>query len=108
MIKGKITPEELDDLEDVAALQGIAHVPGDCHIPAMSSRVWPATWAAAEKDRRSRFSSRSQASCLASSSVKVIFTTSAGPILEGDAREFQPGWLPVEAPPTPKGSAAAR
>ena len=27
MIKGKITPEELDDLEDVAALQGIAHVP---------------------------------------------------------------------------------
>ena len=26
MIKGKITPEELDDLEDVAALQGIAHV----------------------------------------------------------------------------------
>ena len=24
---GKITPEELDDLEDVAALQGIAHVP---------------------------------------------------------------------------------
>ena len=27
MIKGKITPEQLDDLEDVAALQGIAHVP---------------------------------------------------------------------------------
>lgn len=27
MIKGKITPAELDDLEDVAALQGIAHVP---------------------------------------------------------------------------------
>ena len=27
MIKGKITPKELDDLEDVAALQGIAHVP---------------------------------------------------------------------------------
>ena len=27
MIKDKITPEELDDLEDVAALQGIAHVP---------------------------------------------------------------------------------
>ena len=27
MIKGKITPEELDDLEDVAAMQGIAHVP---------------------------------------------------------------------------------
>ncbi|MDD7639391.1 MAG: SUF system NifU family Fe-S cluster assembly protein [Subdoligranulum variabile] len=27
MIKGKITPEELDELEDVAALQGIAHVP---------------------------------------------------------------------------------
>ena len=25
--RGKITPEELDDLEDVAALQGIAHVP---------------------------------------------------------------------------------
>ena len=25
--QGKITPEELDDLEDVAALQGIAHVP---------------------------------------------------------------------------------
>ena len=27
MIKGKITPEQLDDLEDAAALQGIAHVP---------------------------------------------------------------------------------
>ena len=27
LVKGKITPEELDDLEDVAALQGIAHVP---------------------------------------------------------------------------------
>ena len=27
MIKGRITPEQLDDLEDAAALQGIAHVP---------------------------------------------------------------------------------
>ena len=27
MIKGKITPQELDELEDAAALQGIAHVP---------------------------------------------------------------------------------
>ena len=27
MIKGKITPGQLDDLEDAAALQGIAHVP---------------------------------------------------------------------------------
>ena len=27
MIKDKITPEELDELEDAAALQGIAHVP---------------------------------------------------------------------------------
>lgn len=27
MIKGKITEDDLDDLEDVAALQGIAHVP---------------------------------------------------------------------------------
>ena len=27
MIKGKLTPEELDELEDAAALQGIAHVP---------------------------------------------------------------------------------
>ena len=38
MIKGKITPEELDDLEDVAALQGIAHVP-----PASSARCLPGT-----------------------------------------------------------------
>ncbi len=27
MITGKVTPEELDELEDAAALQGIAHVP---------------------------------------------------------------------------------
>ena len=27
MIKGKITPDQLDELEDAAALQGIAHVP---------------------------------------------------------------------------------
>ena len=27
MIKGRITPEQLEDLEDAAALQGIAHVP---------------------------------------------------------------------------------
>ena len=27
MIKGRITPEQMNDLEDAAALQGIAHVP---------------------------------------------------------------------------------
>ena len=43
MIKGKITPEELDDLEDVAALQGIAHVPArvKCAVLAWHSRLLP-------------------------------------------------------------------
>ena len=36
MIKGKITPEQLDDLEDVAALQGIAHVPARVKCAALA------------------------------------------------------------------------
>ena len=37
MIKGKITPEELDDLEDVAALAG--HCP--CPRPRQVRGAWP-------------------------------------------------------------------
>ena len=36
--------------EDEKEGQGVAHVPGDHHIPAISARVCPATWTAEEKD----------------------------------------------------------
>ena len=39
MIKGKITPEQLDDLEDVAALQGIAHVPARVKCSVLDSHT---------------------------------------------------------------------
>ena len=46
------------------------------------------------KERRSRFSSRSQAICQANSSTKVIFTTSAGPTLTGIPGNFSQARLP--------------
>ncbi len=66
------------------------------------SRVCPATRRAERKDLRSRFSSRSHTSCLASSRVKVILTTSAGPTWKGMSGNFSQATLPVLCP-TPRG-----
>ena len=64
--------------------------------------VCPATIRAEGKDFRSRFTSRSHSNCLASSRVKVIFTTSAGPMLKGRKGNFSHAVLPVLSE-TPKG-----
>ena len=56
--------------------------------------------AAAGKDFRSRFSSRSHSSCLASSSVNVIFTTSAGPMLTGRKGKRSQARLPPSLAPS--------
>ena len=59
-----------------------------------SPRAWPAAIRAEEKDFRSRFSSRSHCSCQASRMMKVIFTTSAGPMLTGRNGNFSHARLP--------------
>ena len=62
--------------------------------------AWAPTTKAEEKDFRSRFSSRSHSSCLASSRTNVIFTTSAGPMFTGMPGNFSQARLPPRLMPS--------